>query len=108
MRSRGGVLGLEDGPVLRVRGGRRCLRRTLPPHRLHEAGTFLAQDALDAADRVALAVKQMMDAAQKIHVVGPVIAAAAAALHRPDLWKTALPESQHVLRNAKVVGDLAD
>ena len=42
----------------------RGLHRARLPHRLHEFRSLLAQDALDAADRVALAVQQMLDAAQ--------------------------------------------
>src|SRR5262249_16429575 len=59
-------------------------------------------------DGVALAVEQMVNAAQQVDVVGTIVAAAAAAFHRPDLWKTTLPESQHMLRDAEIVGDLTD
>ena len=45
---------------------------------------------------------------QQIDVVGAVIAAAAAALHRLDLGEPRLPEPQHVLGNVEIVGDLAD
>ena len=61
-----------------LRKDRRLCRARLP-HGLHEFWTLLAQDALDAADRVALAVQQMLDAAQKVDVVRPVVAAPAGA-----------------------------
>src|SRR5579883_1710800 len=86
----------------------RRLGRAFLPNRLHEARPLLAQDALHTADRIALAVEQMADAAQEIDVVGPVIAPAAAALHRADLRESAFPETQDVLRDIEVVGDLAD
>src|SRR4051812_22855556 len=78
------------------------------PDRLHEFDALLLQDALHAADRVALAVEQMPDAAQEVDVFRPVIAPAAAALHRLDLAEAALPKPKHVLRQIEVVGDLAD
>ena len=78
------------------------------PDVLHELDAVILQDALRAADRVALAVEQMADAAQQIDVVGPVIAAAAAALHRLDLLEAGFPEAQHVLRQVEIVRDFAD
>ena len=78
------------------------------PDALHKRQAFFAQDALHAADGVALAVKQMADAAQQIDVVGPVIAPAAAALHRADLRKPAFPEAQHMLRHVDLVSDFTD
>ena len=69
---------------------------------------LLAQDALHAADGVALAVEQMADAAQQIDVVGPVIAPPAAALHRLDVAEAAFPETQHVLRQIEFVRHFAD
>jgi hypothetical protein len=50
----------------------------------------------------------MANSAQQIDVLGAVEAPTAATLHRPDLVKTALPESQHVLRNFKFHRDFAD
>src|SRR5262245_8780655 len=79
-----------------------------PPDRLHEARPLLAQDPLHAADRVALAVQEVADAAEEIDVVRPVVAAAAAALHRADLGEAAFPEAQHVLRHVEIVSDFAD
>src|SRR5262249_3042731 len=46
--------------------------------------------------------------AEEIDVVRPVVAAAAAALHRTDLREAALPESQHVLRHVEIVSHFAD
>ena len=48
------------------------------PDRLHEFQSLVAQNSLHAADGVALAIEQMMDAAQQVDVIGPVIAPAAA------------------------------
>src|SRR5215472_3558522 len=112
------VLGAHDGPqpkhpalalapfLAAAADGR--LRRALLPDRLDEPVPLLAQNPLHAADRIALAVQQMADATQEIDVVGTIIAAAAAALHRTDLGKAGFPEPQHVLRHVEVVGDLAD
>ena len=84
------------------------LRRAFLPDGLHEPDALLAQDSLHAADGVALAVKQMADAAQQIDVVGPVIAPAAAALHRLDVAKARLPEAQHVLGQIELVRRFTD
>src|SRR5919197_599133 len=65
-------------------------------------------NSLHAADGIALAVEQMADAAQEIEVVGAVVAASAAALHRLDLAEAAFPEPQHVLRNVELLRDLTD
>ena len=73
-----------------------------------EARALLLEDALHALDGVALAVEEMADAAQQIDIVGPVVAPAAAALHRLDLREPRLPEAQHMLRQIEVVRDFAD
>src|SRR5690606_28163966 len=52
--------------------------RAFLPDRLHEIHALLAQDALHAANGIALAVKEMTDAAQEVDVVGPIVAASAA------------------------------
>ncbi len=75
---------------------------------LHRLDAVFFQDSLHAADGVALAVQEAADALEQVDVVGAVIAAAAAALHRLDLGETRLPEPQHMLGNVEVVGDLAD
>ena len=72
------------------------------------AVAFLAQDALDAADRIAFAIEERADAFEKIDIAGPVIAPPAAALQRLDLGKTRFPEAQHVLREVQVFRNLAD
>ncbi len=63
-----------------------------------EAGALLLEDALDAADGVALAVEQVADAAQKLDVVGTVVTPSAAALEWFDLRKAGFPKPQDVLR----------
>jgi hypothetical protein len=80
----------------------------LLPDRLDEADATLSQDALDAANGVPFGIQQEPDAAEQVDIVGPVIAAAAAALHRLDLSETALPKPENMLRHVEVVGDLAD
>ena len=82
--------------------------RAALPHRLHRAQSLLAQDALNPADGVAVAVEQMPNTAQKIDILRAIIAPAAAALHRLDVGKAALPEPQHMLRQIELVCDLAD
>src|SRR6185312_5421787 len=86
----------------------RRLRRALLPHRLHEFDALLAQDALHAADGVTLAVEQMADATQQLDVIRPIIATAAAPLHRIDIAEARLPETQYVLRQIELVRNLAD
>ena len=76
--------------------------------RLHEFYALLADDALHAANGVALAVEQMADAAQERNVIGPVVAPAAAALHRFYFAETAFPKPKHVLRHVEIVGHFAD
>ena len=78
------------------------------PDRLYVAQPLLLEDALHAADGVALAVEQVPDAAQEIDIVGPVIAPATTPLHRLDLLKPGFPETQHVLRQVEVICDFAD
>src|SRR5262245_27807305 len=78
------------------------------PDALHELDAVILEDALHAADGIALAVEEMANPTQQVDVVGPVIATAAAALHRPDLRETRLPEPQHVLRQIKLFRHLAD
>src|SRR5262249_52254396 len=93
-----GRLGLRDCVIL-LGGLTGRLWRARLPDILHEAHALLAQQTLDATDGVALAIEEMADAAQKIEVIRAIVAAPAAALHRPDLAEAAFPEPQHVLRN---------
>ena len=96
---RGGATGAPPGRPWVGRGG--AGRKTS-----HAA--LLAQDALDAADGIALAVEEMADAAQEADVVGTIVAPSAAALERLDLAEAALPEAQHMLRNVELVRHFAD
>src|SRR5262249_37639575 len=73
-----------------------------------ELDTVILEDPLRAADRVALAIEEVLDAAQKIDVIGPVVAPAAATFQRLDLLKPRLPEAQDVLRQVQIVRDFAD
>jgi len=81
---------------------------TLAPDVLHETDTLFAQDALNTANGIALAIEQMTDAAQKIDIVGPVVTAAPAPFHRSNLREAAFPEPQNVLRHIYFVGNFTD
>src|SRR3974377_159407 len=65
----------------------RWLRRAGLPHAAHKPLALLAQDALDASNRVTFAIEEMTNAAQEIDVLGAVIAPAPSPLHRPDLME---------------------
>lgn len=80
----------------------------LAPDLHDEPGSLLLQDPLHALDRVALAVEEMANAAQEVDIVWAIIASATTALQRPDLREPGFPETQDVLRQIEVVGDLAD
>jgi hypothetical protein len=84
-----------------------CDRRRIR-QALDRADAMLLQNALHAADGVALAVQQAPDPSEQIDIVGAVVAAAAAALHRLDLGEPRLPKPQYVLGNIEIVSDLAD
>ncbi len=71
-------------------------------------GAARPQQLLRALDRVAFVIEQAADLAQQVDVLGPVVAATAAAFQRPDLRELALPEPEHVLGHVEIVGDLAD
>lgn len=90
-RNAGGLSGKD-----RLGRGRRRLRRlvvrpwtygTAAADRLDMARPLLLEDALQALDRITLAVEQPADALQQGDVIGAVIAPAAAALERLDLVK---------------------
>ena len=89
-------------------GRARRLRGARPPDALDELDAVILEDALRAPDRVALAVEQVLDAAQQGDVVRAVVAPAAAALQRLDLLEAGFPESQDVLRQVEIVRDFAD
>src|SRR5262249_12392700 len=59
---------------------------------LHRLDAVLLEDPLHATDGIALAVEQATDALEQIDVIGAVVAAAAAPLHRLDLGEARLPE----------------
>jgi hypothetical protein len=93
--------------VVLVDLGRRLVR-AFAPDILNERQALFAQDALHAADGIALAIEQVAYAAQQVDVVGTVVAPAAAALERADLGEAALPEAQYVLRDADLLSNFAD
>ena len=84
----------------KARHRRRDGRRAIGPRR--------AQQFLYAANRIAILVKTFPDAAQQENVFRPIVATAAAALQRLQLWKLRFPEAQDVRRKIEVVRDLAD
>src|SRR4029078_4643855 len=73
-----------------------------------EARSVLAQDLLHSPDGVAVVIEQEANAAEQSHVLRPVIASAAAPFHRLELGEFGFPEAQHVLRDLKLVSNLAD
>src|SRR5256886_12068836 len=96
------------GFLVLLAGLARRLRRTRLPDVLHEMHALLAPKPLNAADSIALAIAEMADSAQEIEVLRPVIAAATAARHRPDLMEAAFPEPPHVLRQLELLRHFAD
>jgi hypothetical protein len=58
--------------------------------------TMFAQQRLDVLDRHALIMQQHLDAAQEVHVSGPIIPSPACTLHRFDLGELAFPETQNM------------
>src|ERR1700730_7132570 len=72
------------------------------------ASTLLLQNTLHALDRISLPIEEMFDRAQNRYIAGTIIASASRALQRLDLRKAGLPESQHMPRQFKLPGDLAD
>src|SRR6202022_2368714 len=85
------------------RGNSRSIRQTLD-----RRDAVLFQNALHPADGIAFAVQQSADAPEQVDIVRAVVAPAAAPLHRLDLSEPRLPESQDVLGDVEVGGDLAD
>ena len=75
---------------------------------LHRLDAMFFQDPLHAADGIAFAVQQPADALEQVDVVGAIVTASAAALHRLDLREARFPEPQHMLRDIEFVSDLAD
>src|SRR5690606_33206483 len=63
---------------------------------------------LDALDRIAVIIEQVPDALEQLDIVGAIVASPAATFHRLDLHEARLPEAENVLRQIKVVCDLAD
>ena len=94
-----GALGVG---ALRLNGTQTCCGR------FDLIDALLAQDLLNALDRVAVGVQQRANAPQQLHVLRAIVAPAAAPLHRPDLRKPAFPEPQDVLRNAKLASNFAN
>jgi hypothetical protein len=66
----------------------------------------LLEQFLDALDRVALIIKQRANSLEQFDVVRPIVAAAAAALHRFDLGEAGFPEPQDMLWKIEIIGDL--
>src|SRR3569833_75905 len=65
---------------------------------------LFAVEPLHALDLVAARVEQRLDALQHGHVLRPVETPPAGALHRLHERALGLPEAQHILGNAKLVG----
>ncbi len=83
---------------------RRLERRGRRAHGLFNGAAFAtAQQLLHAADGIAFIVEQPMDLARKLDIGGPVIAAVAGALQRPQLREFGFPIAQDVLRDAELL-----
>src|SRR6185437_4884685 len=67
-----------------------------------------AEQPLHPLDRVAVLIKALPDPAQEDDILRPVIAPAAAPFQRLHLSELRFPETQHVLRDFELLGDLAD
>ena len=79
-----------------------------PANARNVSSTFLFQDALKPADRIALAIEKTANAFQQIQISRAVIAPAASPLHGLDLGEPGLPESQNMLGNIKFLCGFAD
>ena len=75
---------------------------------LHVLRAIFAQDLLYALDGIARGLQQVPYAAQELNVGRPIVAPAAAALHRLELGKFSFPEAEHVLSDAEFGRHLAD
>ena len=69
---------------------------------------LILEDLLDALDGEALLIEQVPDALEQQHVLGPIVAPAAAALERLDAREARLPEAQHVLRQIELFSGFGD
>ncbi len=96
----GGLLGRLRGDIAVAGLGRRLFD--------HLVLALLAEQLLNALDRIALRVQQVMDGFQNIHVLRTVITPTAAALERPYLRKLGFPETEHMLLDIQILGHLAD
>ena len=71
-------------------------------------GRALAKQLLDPADRVTFFVQKTVDPPGQLNVVGPIIAAVAGALQRPQLRELGLPIAKDVLGDPELLRQLAD
>lgn len=99
-------LGLEARVLRRIRLSRRD--RDWPgPNRL-ALRTFVPQQLLHAAHRIAFLVKEAVDSPGELNVAWTVIAPVAGALHRPQLGKLCFPITQDVLGDSQLLRQFAD
>ena len=69
---------------------------------------LFADDLLGALDGHPVFVQELFDPADKLHVGGAIVTAAARAFHRLDLCELAFPETQDMRLKVKPVRDLAN
>ena len=74
----------------------------------HRARALFLQDALHAANCIALAIEQHANRADELDVLRAVIAPSAHALHRADLAELCFPESQDMLGKIQRLGDFSN
>src|SRR6185369_2467316 len=71
-------------------------------------GMPLRKQLLNALDRIALTIEELIDTGYQRYVIGSVIAPIAGTLQRPKLRKARFPIAQDVLGNAELIGNFAD
>ena len=68
----------------------------------------LAQQPLNTLDGVAVGIEEVFDVSEKVDVLRPIVTSPTASLQRADLMELRLPETQDMLGNIQIVGNLAD
>lgn len=69
---------------------------------------MILQDLLDAANGIALAIKQMLNSAQQVDIVRAIKAPPSGAFDRTNLDEFDFPKAQHVLWQTELIGHFAD
>ena len=94
--------------IERKQGCRRVFLDPPPCSFLVPRDAGLPEQLLDPAYRVSLLIQELSDLPQQLNVLRPIITAAASAFQRFDLTETGFPETEDMLRQVEVIGDLAN